>query len=340
MTQSLIIQKLIDKENLTEEEAFHFFSLVMSGGISEILLSSFLTALKIKGETSEEITGFVRAIRNASHKPKHSFNFHILDTCGTGGDGKNSINISTLSALTLGSMGVCIAKHGNRSVSSLCGSSDFLDEFGYIYNSPHEFIIERIEKQKFTFLFAPHWHPAMKFAAPVRKELGFRTVFNILGPLTNPLNPSHQIVGVYSTDLIEVYARVLIKLGIKKAILCHSLDGMDEFSIFQPTKFAMISDNQIEYSEFDPNSLNLKGLNAKEVFALNRAESIQLSSRILKGEKTTGMLKVALNAGAGLFLMNRASSIEEGFHLCLNKLLSGEVLQYFQGIIQDSKREK
>ncbi len=337
MNPTIYIQKIIDKENLSSEEAYTFIEGVMKGSISEVLLSSFLTALKMKGETVEEITGFVRAVRDASFKVNQLNSHDFLDTCGTGGDGKNSINISTLSAITLGSLGIKVTKHGNRSVSSLCGSSDFLDEFGYSYTGSHEKIAERILKHNFTFLFAPLWHPAMKFAAGVRKELGFRTVFNLIGPLSNPLSPSFQLVGVYSKDLLEVYAKVLQNLNCKKAIICHSNDGFDEFSIFENTHYIFLENGTLSKHEFNPSVLNLEKLNPSEVFAIGKSESIRLSEKILKGENTTGSLKVALNVGAGLFLMGRESSIESGFTIARNHLLSGQVYDYFQKIIANSK---
>ena len=338
MNPTVYIQKLIDKENLSFEESFIFLNSVMAGEISEVILSSFLTALKMKGETQVELAGFVKAVRNASSKTNAKFSFEFLDTCGTGGDGKNSINISTISALTLASMGIKIGKHGNRSVSSLCGSSDFLDEFGYNYKGDHLELAKRVESQGFTFLFAPHWHPAMKFAAGVRKELGFRTVFNLLGPLSNPLAPTHQIVGVYSEDLIEKFANVIKILGCKKAIVCHALDGFDEFSIFQPTRYAFIQDEKIEYLEFSPAILDLKNLKSEEVYASTKTESIRLSERVLKGEIITGTYKVALNAGVGLFLMGKANSIEKGFEEALTQIRKGNVWEYFDKITKHSNQ--
>ncbi len=338
MKPTILIQKLIDSEDLSEEESYTFLKSVMIGEVSEIVLSSFLTALKRKGETQEEIYGFVKAVREAAQKPNLEFPYEFLDTCGTGGDGKNSINISTLSALTLASLGIKVAKHGNRSVSSLCGSSDFLDEFGYSYKGTPTEIASRVSSQGFSFLFAPHWHPAMKYAAVVRKELGFRTVFNLLGPLSNPLSPSHQIVGVYSVDLLQKFGDVLQKLGIKKAIVCHSLDGFDEFSIFQSTKYVFIQNNKIELLEFSPDILQLKNLRTEEIYASTRSESIRLSEKVLKGELSTGTYKVALNAGVGVFLMGLAESIPIGFEMALNHLSTGKVWEYFSHIINLSNQ--
>lgn len=338
MTQSTILQKLLDKTSLNQNEAYETMSAIMNGNVSDIYLSSFLTALKMKGETHEEISGFVRAIRDASKKVKSSGKKEFLDTCGTGGDGKNSINVSTLSAITLASLGVPVAKHGNRSVSSLCGSSDFLDEFGYKYLGEHEEIAQRLSRENFTFLFAPHWHPAMKYAAPVRKELGIRTVFNLLGPLCNPLSPSHQIIGVYDDSLIEVFSKVIISLNLQKAIVCHSRDGYDEFSIFEPTRYSLVSEGKFTMHEFNPEILKLSNIKPKDIFASTRAEAISLSERILKGEVLTGTLKVALNAGVGLFLLDKAGDIPEGFQIALQKLSSGEIFSFFAEKIEHSQQ--
>lgn len=310
---------------------------IMNGESSEIFISSFLTSLKMKGEKKNEIIGFVKAIREASQKVNVALPKSFLDTCGTGGDGKNSINVSTLSAITLASLSVPVAKHGNRSVSSVCGSSDLLDEFGYKYTGNPDMIADRVNACSFTFLFAPMWHPAMKNAAPVRKELGFRTVFNLLGPLSNPLSPTNQIIGVYDQNLIELFAGVISELEIQSAIICHSLDGFDEFSIFQPTRYALIHGKDIQFLEFNPECLGLSVINSEEVFVSSRSESILLSEKVLKGENVGGLHKVALNSGVGLFLMNRAHNIKDGYGMALEKLKSGEVYDFFINLIQGSK---
>jgi anthranilate phosphoribosyltransferase len=177
----------------------------------------------------------------------------------------------------------------------------------------------------------------MKFAAPVRKELGFRTVFNLIGPLSNPLSPSYQLVGVYNKNLLEVYANVLKNLNCKKAIICHSNDGFDEFSIFQTTHFVLLENGNISKHEFNPDILKLENLNPSEVFAINKIESVHLSEKILQGENSTGALKVALNVGVGLFLMGKENSIESGFFTARTHLLSGKVHSYFKMLIADSR---
>ncbi len=328
-----ILSKAVAKENLTEGEAFEFLSLVMNGECSEILLASFLTALKIKGEISDELLGFAKAMRSAAIKPKKNFDFDFLDTCGTGGDGKNSINISTLSALTLGSMGVKVAKHGNRSVSSVCGSSDLLSELGYKLDRTHEEIEDDFFKFGFAFLFAPFWHPAMKFAANVRKELGFRTFFNLIGPLSNPFNAPSQIVGVFSSEYLERVSNVLIKLGLKRSIVCHSEDGFDEFSIFRPTIFYHSIGKNYSKEFFDPSVLKLKNLKDDEIYTDSREKSVNLAKEILHGKVNTGAFAVALNAGVSLYLLEKVNNIPDGFEKALSEIESGRIKEYFSRIL-------
>lgn len=327
------LQKIVVQENLSTEESFQFMMKIMHGEVSEIILSSFLTALRIKGETSEELLGFARAMRENAVKPSHGFDFEFLDNCGTGGDGKGSLNISTLSALTIASMGIKIAKHGNRSVSSLCGSSDLLSELGYKITQSHEEVEAEFRQKNFTFLFAPAWHPSMKYAANVRKELGFRTVFNMLGPLSNPFNPSIQIVGVYSADIMEKIMQVLVGLGIKKAIVCHSEDGLDEFSIFKPTNYYYYDGFSIIKKSFDPAVLGIFPKENNGFYCNTKEESVGLAKKVLSGEEISGLYGVALNSGVAVYLSGMADSIEEGYKKALLQLKNGNVNSYIKQFI-------
>lgn len=333
MNLNLLLQKSAAGNSLTEEEAYFFMISIMKGEVTDIMLSSFLTSIRMRVETSDELVGFVRAMRDSCVKPPTGkFEFDYLDTCGTGGDEKKSINISTLSALTLGSMGIKIAKHGNRSVSSLCGSSDLLTALEYNVTVNHEEAEKRLIEKGFTFLFAPHWHPSMKFAAETRKQLGFRTVFNILGPMSNPFSPGFQILGVYSQELLPKVMHVLTRLGTKAAIVCNSLDGFDEFSIFEDTKYLLYQNGEVTEHLFSPNSLRLENLSDNEIFCQTKEEAVSLSTKILSGKVLTGSHAVALNAGAGLFLMGRVSNILEGYQSALGHLKSGIVLEYFNSL--------
>jgi anthranilate phosphoribosyltransferase len=327
-----ILQKSVAGNSISEEEAYFFMISIMKGEVSDIILASFLTSIRMRVETADELVGFVRAMRESCVKPNEKFNFDYLDTCGTGGDEKRSINISTLSALTLGSLGIKIAKHGNRSVSSLCGSSDLLSALDYNVTVSHLEAEKRLLEKGFTFLFAPHWHPSMKFAVETRKQLGFRTVFNILGPMSNPFSPPFQILGVYAPELLPKVMHVLTRLGTKAAIVCNSVDGFDEFSIFADTKYLLYQNGEVSEHLFSPDSLGLENLKDEEIFCKTKEEAVSLSGKVLAGEIITGSYAVALNSGAGLFLMGKADSVKEGFQVALGQLKSGKVLEYFQNL--------
>ncbi|GBF49522.1 anthranilate phosphoribosyltransferase [Leptospira ryugenii] len=324
-----LLESVIAGKDLSREEAHSFLDEVMKGHVSEILLSSFLTALKIKGEKEDEITGFVEAMRNHAVAVKETFDFDFIDTCGTGGDGKGSLNVSTLSAFVLASLGLPVAKHGNRSVSSLSGSSDVLESLGYPLQMSHTDTVAYFLKHQFVFLFAPNWHPAMKYAAPVRKELGIRTFFNLIGPLSNPFRPKMQVIGVYDVGLLPLVAGVLHKLQTRKAIVCHSRDGLDEFSIFSPTDYIHLEDGKWEKALFDPKELKgLSPLRPEEVFQNTKEASQALFLDVLQGKNTSGSDMVALNAGAALFLAGKSKSISEGYTLAKSTLLEKKVLKF------------
>ncbi|MCB1190721.1 MAG: anthranilate phosphoribosyltransferase [Leptospiraceae bacterium] len=326
-----ILHKTVSQDSLTETEAYFFMLSAMKGEVSEIILSSWLTALKIKSPTKEELLGCVKAMRESAVKTTSNFDFDFIDTCGTGGDGKNSINLSTLSALTLSSLGIKVAKHGNRSVSSLSGSSDILSHIGININKAPKEVEQDLLNKGFAFLFAPAWHPSMKFAVNVRKNLGFRTVFNVLGPLSNPFYPNYQMIGVYDQDLMDNVLYVFVKLGIKSVIVCHSLDGLDEFSIFHPTKYLIYKGGKTEKRQFDPKSLQIKQeLKENELYCHTKEDVINITESILSGTVITGTYAVALNAGVGLYLIGRVDSIEEGYKIALTQLESGKVKEYVE----------
>ncbi|TGL61723.1 anthranilate phosphoribosyltransferase [Leptospira sarikeiensis] len=327
------IIKVLEKKHLSVPEAEAVINSVMKGEVSEILLSSFVTAMRAKGETVDELLGFCLALRKNALKPKTAFPFDMLDTCGTGGDGKGTVNISTLSAIVISSMGIKVAKHGNRSVSSHTGSSDILTRLGYNTEKTQEEVESHLITSGFAFLFAPMWHPSMKFAGPVRRELGFRTLFNMIGPLSNPFSPQYQIIGVYEPELTETFIRVLQGLGLKRALVCHSRDGLDEFSIFEKTDYTLLEDGVISRKDFDPKELGLKDLDPDEVFTNGPEKAEHLARKILAGEKIAGAHAVALNAGAGLYTLGRVSNIKEGYETALEQLASGKTSAFFQNLI-------
>ncbi|ALO26789.1 MULTISPECIES: anthranilate phosphoribosyltransferase [Leptospira] len=333
MEPRAIVLKLIEHKHISVEEAEFFMNRVMKGEVSEILLSSFVTAMRAKGESVDEILGCTLALRKNALKPKTVFPFDLLDTCGTGGDGQGTINISTLSAITLASLGVKVAKHGNRSVSSHTGSSDILARLGYQTEATQEEVEAHLISRGFTFLFAPMWHPSMKYAGSVRKELGFRTVFNMIGPLSNPFSPQFQIIGVYQPELTELFIKVLQYLGLKRALVCHSRDGLDEFSIFQTTDYTLLENEVISRHSFDPRTLGFSSLKREEVYADSSEHAEVLARRVLNSEPIAGTHAVALNAGAGLFVMGKVKTIEQGYKTAWEALLSGKTRKYFEDLI-------
>ncbi|EMJ92786.1 anthranilate phosphoribosyltransferase [Leptospira alstonii] len=327
------VLKLIDHKHLSALEAESFMNHVMKGEVSEVLLSSFLTAMRANGESADEVLGCTLALRKNALKPKTVFPFDLLDTCGTGGDGQGTLNISTLSAITLASLGIKVAKHGNRSVSSHTGSSDILTRLGYQTETNQEEVESNLIDCGFTFLFAPMWHPSMKYAGPVRRELGFRTVFNMIGPLSNPFSPQFQIIGVYQPELMELFIKVLQSLGLKRALVCHSRDGLDEFSIFQITDYTFLENGVISRHSFDPKVLELSSLKKEEVYASSSDHAEALARKVLNSEPIAGTHAVALNTGAGLFVMGKAESIEQGYKIAWEALLSGKTKKYFEDLI-------
>ncbi|TGK84972.1 anthranilate phosphoribosyltransferase [Leptospira bourretii] len=326
-----ILGQVVSGHHLVDDHAELFLSEVMDGKVPEPVLASFLTAMKMKGETTDELYGFVRAMRNHAIKPSQKFDFDFLDTCGTGGDGKGTLNVSTLSALTLASLGFKVAKHGNRSVSSLSGSSDILSGLGYKLDQTTNESESEFLRTGFVFLFAPAWHPAMKYAGPVRTALGFRTFFNLIGPLSNPFSPSHQMVGVYDKSLCLPMAEILGRLGSKRAIVCHSRDGLDEFSIFEETDFAYFDGKDTMELSFDPKEL---GLNSKEldrntVFSSSKEGAESLFRAVLDpSESTGGTSMVALNAGVAMFLLGATKDIRTGYETAKAALLEKKVLRF------------
>lgn len=331
LTIKEILGQVVSGHHLVDTHAEYFLNEVMDGKVTEPVLASFLTAMKMKGETTDELYGFVRAMRNHAIKPKTNFGFDFLDTCGTGGDGKGTLNVSTLSALTLASLGHKVAKHGNRSVSSLSGSSDILSKLGYPLEQTHEICEAEFVRTGFVFLFAPSWHPAMKYAGPVRSALGFRTFFNLIGPLSNPFSPTHQIVGVYDRSLCLPMVEILEKLGAKGALVCHSRDGLDEFSIFEATDFAYFDGKTTKELSFDPKELRLEAseLDRNTVFSSSKEGAESLFRAVLDPQAPTGgTAMVALNAGVSLFLLGEVKDIPTGYHIAKDALLSKKVLRF------------
>lgn len=317
------LDKILNSEDLSRTEAKLSFNEIMQGRVDDILLSSFLTGLKLKGETIEEITGFAESMRENALKVELPDEYDYIDTCGTGGDGKKTINISTGAALVAACAGARVAKHGNRSVSSSCGSADVLEEMGIDINMGHEAIKESIVNKGFGFLFAPVYHKSMKYALPVRKRLRTRTVFNILGPLSNPANVSIQMIGVFSKALVVPLAEVLRNLGIKRAMVFYSLDGSDELSVASDSYIAEIKDSEITTGIFYPPKY-MKG----SVSGLDAKYNADILMNIFSGKITDARFEVVvLNAACAIYLYGISKSIEEGTKIAKDVINKGLVLK-------------
>lgn len=331
------IEKFVGGKHLKLEDYQWFFRELFNGSFTEAQISCLLTSLRIHGETSESLIAGAQEMRARASKPIiKTSRPELTDNCGTGGDGKASFNISTAAALVASSLGIKMAKHGNRSVSSKCGSADLLFACGYPDSLNIEQSLKLLEEFNFTFFFAPNFHPAMKYVMPVRNQLKIRTIFNLLGPLANPIEPENQLLGVSERRFIRPMAEALSKLKVKKAYVVHSRDGMDELSPCEITDGIWIENGVLTEKVFDPKSLNLQS-NPDELIGGDAKTNRQLLERLLTGEHNAILDAVALNAGAILLLNGRGKSIEEGFAIAVQKLKSGQVGEYFGSLIARTK---
>jgi anthranilate synthase/phosphoribosyltransferase len=319
-----LIKKVARHEDLTEDESVYVANGIMEGIFSSIQVATLLAELAEKGEVLAEITGFAKVMRSKATHIKRPANIRVVDTCGTGGDGRHTINVSTLAALVAAAAGVTIAKHGNRSVSSSCGSADVLERLGLNLAVSPERNAEILDKVGIAFLFAPSLHSAMKNVAPIRREMGIRTIFNLLGPLTNPASADAQVVGVFSNKYVPLVAAVLHQLGTEEAFVVHSEDGLDEISISAPTVFAHLKDGKISEGIIDPKDLLGRTYDLAEISGGSPEVNEGLSRDILQGKKPGAMTEVVcVNAGAAIMVAGLASSLKAGFALAKKTLESG-----------------
>ena len=320
------IKKLIRGEHLTGEEAFDAMKLIMQGEAGEISTAGFLVALAIKGVTSEEIESFSKAMRSAAERWPDSNQMDIVDTCGTGGDSASLLNVSTITAFVIASMGYHVAKHGNRAVSSPTGSADVLEELGVRIGTNPDESIALLKEIGICFLFAPNWHPAMEFAAPVRRVLSLQAVFNILGPITNPAPITHQLMGVYDKRFLKPIAGALAGLGRRRALVVHSHDGLDEISIQLPTDYIKIVDGRVESEGiFYPKDFGIEPTDMKTLKVENRQASAKRVEQILKGMGTEVENRmVSVNAAAVLTLFNDHLSLADAYQEVVDHLKSGK----------------
>ena len=329
------ILKLSKKQDLTFEEAYEVMNEIMDGKTSQIQTSSYLTALAMKGETIDEITGSATGMRKHCVKLLHDMD--VLEIVGTGGDGANSFNISTTSSMVIAAAGVPVAKHGNRAASSKSGAADVLEALGVKITIPAERSTELLQKINICFLFAQNYHLAMKYVAPVRKELGIRTVFNILGPLTNPAGANMELMGVYEQELVEPLAQVMAKLGVKRGMVVFGQDKLDEISISAPTSVCEVKDGWFLSYEITPEQFGYTRCSKEDLVGGTPAENAEITKAILNGtDRGPKRQAVCLNAGAALYIAGKADTIEQGVRLAESVIDSGAALAKLEQFIQES----
>ena len=314
------IEKIKIKENLSFDESKAAFKLLMEGKAKDQEIYDFLTLLSAKGETSDEIAGGVFVLRNKSKRVNVE---NCVDTCGTGGDGMNTLNISTASALLLASMDIKIAKHGNKAVSSKCGSGDVLEALNIRINLEPNDIEAQINKNNFGFMFAPNYHSAMKFVGPTRKKIGKRTIFNMIGPLSNPALVKRQVVGVFDKKLLRIFANALKNLEIKFAWIVHSEDGLDEISPYAKTNVFQLKDNNISEIIIDPKKLNINAEKFEKLIGDDAKFNAKKMINIFKGEDNDFSKAVCLNAAAGLIVSEKYDNFELAYNYTRDFIKSG-----------------
>ncbi len=327
-----IIEKIRNKENLSFDESKRAFEILMSGKAQDQEIFDFLTSLSDKGETSEEIAGGVYILREKSKRVEIN---NCIDTCGTGGDGMNTLNISTASALLLASMGVKIAKHGNKAVSSKCGSGDVLDELNININLEPAQIKEQIIKNNFGFMFAPNYHSAMKYVGPTRKKIGKRTIFNMIGPLSSPALVKRQVVGVFKKKLLGLFADALKNLNIKFAWIVCSEDGLDEISPYAKTSVIQLKDNKITEIIINPNEFNVNAGKLENIIGGDSKFNANKIINIFKGEDNDFSKAVCLNAAAGLIVNETFDNFKTAYEKAREQILSGNTIKHLEKLRND-----
>ena len=329
------IMKLAKKENLTFEETEQVMNEIMGGEATGVQMSSYLTALSMKGETIDEITGSAAGMRKHCVKLLHDMD--VLEIVGTGGDGANSFNISTTSSLVIAAGGVPVAKHGNRAASSKSGAADELEALGVNITVSPEKSAALLKEIGICFLFAQNYHVAMRYVAPVRKELGIRTIFNILGPLANPAGANMQVMGVYEEALVEPLARVLANLGVKNAMVVYGQDGLDEISMGAPTSVCEVRDGQFSSYEICPEDFGFERCTKADLEGGTPKENAKITRQILDGsEQGAKRNAVLLNAGAGLYVAKKAETLKEGVELAKELIDSKKAYEKLEDFIRCS----
>ncbi|MGZ7048846.1 MAG: anthranilate phosphoribosyltransferase [Methanobacterium sp.] len=343
------IKKVVLFQDLSEKESYECMKQIVSGNAGDIQIASFLTALSMKGESVDEITGFVKAMHEVSIDVSPNINGPMVDTCGTGGDKLKTFNVSTISAIIAASCGIVVAKHGNRSITSKCGGADILEALGVNIDCNAQDVESCMEKAGIGFMYAPNFHPAMEYVMHVRQNLGIRTVFNILGPLTSPARAEIQLLGVFDPRYVEIMAEVLKKLGVKRAMVVHGFDddgnpAMDEISTVGKTKVAFIDEEKIIVKELHPEDFGIKKSNKELLKASSSLDkNREIALRVLEGKNATNTDRARrdlclVNTGAILFLAGIVKNLPEGVKESFKAIKTGKPLIKLQELVKTSNK--
>ncbi|MCM3573844.1 anthranilate phosphoribosyltransferase [Mesobacillus subterraneus] len=333
------LEMVVEGKSLLEHEMEEAVQEIFNKDTSDAEIASFLTGLKLKGESAEEVSGLVKAIR------KHALNFtknipNVLDNCGTGGDGSKSFNISTTSAFVIAGAGITVAKHGNRSVSSKTGSADVLEALGVSLDFSPEATEEILEQNGIAFLFAPHVHPKLKQIMKVRRDLKIPTIFNLIGPLTNPVQLDYQLLGIYRRDMIDKFAHVLANLNRKRAIVINGAGGMDEASLAGENEMVIVSEGEIKRFTLNPEEVNLPLYDNSRIRGGDARDNADILLQVLQGKKGAHRDTVLLNAGLGIYTAGGVESILQGVNLAAESIDSGRALTKLENLISISNQNK
>lgn len=333
-----VLSQLLERQDLTQDTMLAVMRQVMSGELTPAQISALLIALRAKGETVDEIAAAAMVMRELSTKVAIQDTEHLIDTCGTGGDGIQTFNVSTVCAFVAAASGAKVAKHGGRSVSSTCGSADVLEALGVNVNQTPEQVAASVNEIGIGFMFAPNHHSAMKHAAPVRRELGIRTLFNLLGPMTNPATARRQVMGVFDKNLTGKLAKVLQKLGSEHVLVVHGADGMDEISFTGDTFVAELKNGQVNEYVLNPAQFGLATHQLKDIQIKDAAESKAMILDVLHGKKGAARDIVLMNAGAAIYVSGQASSLQAGIDKAATVIDSGAALEKLNQLIERSNQ--
>ena len=336
MNYSSLLNQLLDKRDLAHDDMLELMENIMGGKLTPAQIAAVLVALRVKGETVTEIAAAAKVMRELSTKVLVKDSAHLIDTCGTGGDGAQTFNISTASAVVAAAAGAHVAKHGGRSVSSTCGSADILEKLGVNVNLTPEKVANCVDNIGVGFMFAPNHHSAMKHAAPVRRELGVRTLFNVLGPLTNPAGAANQVIGVFQKELTSKLAQVLKQLGSRHVLAVHGADGMDEISISGPTFVAELKDGVVREYTVQPQDFGLKASALNDIQVANGDEAKAMLQAVMNNQQGAARDIVLLNAGAAIYVSGIAASLAEGVKKAAETIASGAAKQKLAQLVQSS----